>query len=167
MILSWASEWIKTNAASGMHVKIYLPEFCAVINIHTTILFIMPQNMIFFCFSEPQSSAQTTKSPELMLVTQVYAKPPMTLNWMFLLCYNFSFLFRFVSFRFLLLLLWGSWGCYCFYPLFSRGRGGYWDQFRLTVWAKARGHPGGDASSSQDPQFWGSVSCSRILRHVV
>ena len=35
---------------------------------------------------------------------------------------------------------WGSWGCYCFIPLFSKGsRGvtGYWSQSQLSLWVKA------------------------------
>ena len=69
-------------------------------------------------------------------------------------------------------------------PLFIslRGCGAYWGQIHLYSWAKARVYPEWVASSLQDPywwqwlphrvptahqeQFWGSVSCSRILRHV-
>ena len=69
-------------------------------------------------------------------------------------------------------------------PLFISLRGcrAYWGQIQLYSWAKARVHPEWVASSLQDPywwqwlphrvptahqeQFWGSVSCSRILRHV-
>ena len=60
--------------------------------------------------------------------------------------------------------------------------GGYWGQIQWTLLVKARVHAGWVASSLQDPywwqwlphkvptahqgQFWGSVSCSRILQHV-
>ena len=67
-------------------------------------------------------------------------------------------------------------------PLFIplRGCGAYWGQIQFYSWAKA--HPEWVTSSLQDPywwqwlphrvptahqeQFWGSVSCSRILWHV-
>ena len=60
--------------------------------------------------------------------------------------------------------------------------GAYWGHIQFNSWAKARVQPEWVASSLQDPywwqwlphrvptahqeQFWGSVSCSRILRHV-
>ena len=53
-----------------------------------------------------------------------------------------------------------------FSPL--RGRRGYWDKIQLTM---GEGHPGWVASSmdgvptAHQEQFWGSVSCSRILQH--
>ena len=68
------------------------------------------------------------------------------------------------------------------YPPFSRGRGVFPELIPVSLWAKARVHPGWVTSSSQGPywwqrpphklptahqeQFWGSVSCSRILWHV-
>ena len=71
---------------------------------------------------------------------------------------------------------------FVFFPLIREGRVAAF--FAGLTWAKSsRVHPGWVASSSQDPywwewlphkvptahqeQLWGSVSCSRILRHVV
>ena len=88
---------------------------------------------------------------------------------------------RFVSFFFFSAFSVRVAGCCRFFiPL--RGCGAYWGQIQLYSWAKARVHPEWVASSLQDPywwqwlphkvptahqeQFWGSVSCSRILRHV-
>ena len=66
--------------------------------------------------------------------------------------------------------------------LLLRGCGAYCSQMQFYSWANARVHPEWVASSLQDPywwqwlphkvptahqeQFWGLVSCSRILRHV-
>ena len=87
--------------------------------------------------------------------------------------------FRFISFSFLLFCE----GCGML-PLFIplKGCGAYWGQIQFHSWVKARVHPEWVASSLQDPywwqwlprkvptahqeQFWGSVSCSGILRHV-
>ena len=95
-----------------------------------------------------------------------------------LICLNNITTFPFHFLFFLSMRVTGC--CHFFFPLM--GCGAYWDQIQFTRWAKARVRPGWVASSSQDPywwqwlphkvptahqeQVWGSVSCSRILRHV-
>ena len=121
----------------------------------------------------------TTKKNKYLIITYI--------SWVFLVdCYCCSSLSSLLSSSshliFFSAYLWGSRRCHRFYPPFSRGGGCHWSQSQLSLWARAgyildelpahrRALTDGRQGAHKVPaahweQFWGSVSCSRILRHI-